>query len=503
MLNPWLFWVYLLFLGATVAYYLIALAVNLGAKSFDLDSHNKMVDAWWEQAQETGDYPSVDFKLPTAGEPTEILENTWLGVTDVMREYPGWVTAFVLDDARRPEVAELVASFKAAGWEFEYAPRPPVSIHGSENMGGWFKKAGNLRYGFRYSGRYHMERRRKPGKYSVVLDADFRPRWDFLRETVPYLEQNPRLGIVQTPQYFHVLKGWMNWLERGAGAVQELFYRSIQQTRNQLDGAICVGTNAIYRRAALMENGGGPTLIGHSEDVHTGFDLRYLCETKWDLQYLPLNLATGACPNKLQQFMQQQYRWCMGSMSLLGDSKFWEAPMRFRTRLCYLSGFCYYIHTAVFTFVGPLIPLMLLAVFPEEVLLRNYLWIVPSLVYNSIVFRLWHRCRYGLEALAVKLIYGWAHAFALVDILRNKRMGWNATGSKKSAGSRRIRYARWLMGGWGLSVGFGWVGGSVYYMVAWDWLDFLPNLLTGLVYCAVVVRAISPTRDVTSRRRPQ
>lgn len=497
MLNPWLVSVLSFFLLGTVAYYLVALTVNLGAKSFDVEAHKQKVAAWRERVTALGVYPTVDFMLPTAGEPLEVLQNTWRGVADVMEQYPGRVTAFVLDDGNRDEVRVLVQEFRSAGYSFAYTTRPADPLPGSENRRGWMKKAGNLRWGFIFSAQFHPD---EPGEYCAVLDADFRPRPDYLLETLPYLEDNPRIAILQTPQYFHVLKGWMNWLERGAGAVQELFYRSIQQARNQLDGAICVGTNAIYRRAALEENGGGPTLIGHSEDVHTGFDFRYLCKTAWDLFYLPINLATGVCPNEMRSFIKQQYRWCMGSMSLLGSRKFWSAKMRLRTRFCYLSGFLYYIHTAIFTFVGPMIPIVLLVAFPDQVLLRNYLWILPSMVYNTIVFPAWHNCRYGLEAQAVKLIYGWAHAFALVDILRDKRMGWSATGSKGAkVEDFRVRNARWLIGGWGLITGFVWAGGSAYYMVAWDWLNFLPNLLTGLIYCAVVVRAIGPTRDVVPK----
>lgn len=500
-LNPWLFSAYLLFLFFTIVYYVVSLVVNFGARSFDLKAHQRFIAEWRAEKEQVGGYPSVDFKLPVAGESLEVLNNTWLGVADVMREYPGRVTAFVLDDSQSPDVAALVATFKRAGYAFEYGTRPPVSLWGQENVRGWFKKAGNLRYGFILSAQYHRARGENPGKYSAVLDADFRPRGDYLWEILPYLERDPRLAIVQTPQYFHVDTRTQNWLERGAGAVQELFYRSIQQARDRLNGAICVGTNAIYRRQALEENGGGPTLIGHSEDVHTGFDCRYRCKTKWRLKYIPINLATGACPNRLQQFLQQQYRWCMGSMSLLGSLKFWAAPMGFRTRFCYMSGFFYYIHTAIFTFVGPTIPIVLLAAFPQQVRLVNYAWIVPSLVYNSVVFPVWHRCRYGLDALAVKLVYGWAHTFALLDILRDKRMGWNATGSKKSAGSRRIKYARWLIGGWGYVTGLFWVLAAVYYMVAWSWLNFLPNLLTGLIYCAIVTRAISPTEDPKPRKK--
>lgn len=496
MLNPWLLSAYSLFLSFTILYYLISLAVNYGAHSFDVKAHRKKVDEWRARKLKEGGYPPIDVKLPVAGEPIQILRNTWTHVARMMQEYPGRITAFVLDDGQSPDTAALVAMFRRSGHAFEYHTRPPVSLGGGENIRGWFKKAGNLRFGFLVSGAQPI-----PGKYICVFDADFCPRPDYLWEMLPYLEEDDRLGIIQSPQYFRIVRRLQNWLERGAGEVQELFYRFIQQSREQLNGAICVGTNAIYRRAALEENGGGPTLIGHSEDVHTGFDLRYRCPTRWGLFYLPINLAAGACPSALRQFMQQQYRWCMGSMSLLGDRKFWAAKMSLRTRCCYLSGFCYYLHTAMFTFVGPTIPIVLLAVFPDQVRLQNYVWILPSLVYNLIVFPAWHRCPYGLEAWAVKLIYGWAHAFALMDILRDKRMGWNATGSNKSAGSRRIKHARWIIGGWGLSTGLIWVGGSVYYMLTWDLLDFSPNLFTGLIYVAVTLRAISPTTEPKPRKR--
>ena len=126
----------------------------------------------------------------------------------------------------------------------------------------------------------------------------------------------------------------MSWIERGAGAVQELFYRLVQVSRDRHDGAICVGSCAIYRRDALETNG-GTTLIEHSEDVHTGFDLR---RAGWGLRYIPLPLATGLCPADPDSFLTQQYRWCAGSMSLVGSRKFWDTPMRWRTRCCYLSG---------------------------------------------------------------------------------------------------------------------------------------------------------------------
>jgi cellulose synthase/poly-beta-1,6-N-acetylglucosamine synthase-like glycosyltransferase len=79
---------------------------------------------------------------------------------------------------------------------------------------------------------------------------------------------DPKTALVQTPQYFRVLSE-QTWVEKGAGATQELFYRVVQVNRNRWGASICVGSNAVYRRAAFDEVG-GTAEIGFSEDVHSG-----------------------------------------------------------------------------------------------------------------------------------------------------------------------------------------------------------------------------------------
>jgi len=281
----------------------------------------------------------------------------------------------------------------------------------------------------------------------------------------------------------------MSWIERGAGAVQELFYRLVQVSRDSHDGAICVGSCAIYRRVALASNG-GTTLIEHSEDVHTGFDLR---RAGWGLRYLPVPLATGLCPSDPDSFLTQQYRWCSGSMSLLGSRKFWATKMPWRTRCCYLSGFCYYIHTALFTFATPLFPLVMLIFMPEQVRLANYVLIMPSIAYNLVVFPAWHRCRFGPSAFMAKLLYGWAHIFALWDIARRKRMGWQATGTaKRKAGTRRV----WAgIAAWNGSTCIAWVLLAIWRMVQYPTMNFVVLFGTGIFACMVAIMALGSRRN--------
>ena len=153
---------------------------------------------------------NIDVFLPTYGEDLAVLRNTYTHVK-AMQWAAGTVDVYVLDDGDRSEVRELATQFG-----FHYIVRPNR---------GYLKKAGNLQYAFA----------RTSGDYIVILDADFCPRPDFLRHLVPYFD-DPAIGIVQSPQYFDSGEN-LNWIQRTAGATQELFYRWILPSRDRFDAA--------------------------------------------------------------------------------------------------------------------------------------------------------------------------------------------------------------------------------------------------------------------------
>jgi hypothetical protein len=107
-----------------------------------------------------------------------------------------------------------------------------------------------------------------------------------------------------------------------------------------------------------------------------------------------------------------------------------------------------------------------------------------------VVMPLWHRCRFGLETLSVKLTYGWAHAFALFDIVRRNPMGWTPTGAKA-----RDRRVLWFRAGAAL-----WGGGTAALLVAaclWQVLargypveQFTPMLIFACIYSTTNARVI-------------
>jgi cellulose synthase (UDP-forming) len=276
------------------------------------------------------------------------------------------------------------------------------------------KKAGNLKYGFEHS----------DGDLIVIFDADFCPRPDFLDELVPYFDDGG-VAIVQSPQYFDTAKP-MHWLQRCAGTVQESFYRWAQTSRHELGAPICVGTCAIYRRSALVR-AGGFAQIGHSEDVHTGVNLM---KVGYRTQYVPVVLAKGICPDKLSSFISQQYRWCAGSMSLLRDKSFHNGPLTYRQRMCFFTGFGYYISTAVGVFMLPLPTIVMLWFLPGRVQLSNFFWLIPTFAMYPLI-RIMHKTGWSPTTLRVYTISSFSHAAAIWHTLIGRTAEWVPSGETR------------------------------------------------------------------------
>jgi len=57
------------------------------------------------------------------------------------------------------------------------------------------------------------------------------------------MKEDPRVAILQTPQYFRATSE-QTWVERGAGSLQEIFYRFIQVSFRARAGS---SSASIYR----------------------------------------------------------------------------------------------------------------------------------------------------------------------------------------------------------------------------------------------------------------
>lgn len=414
------------FLAYTIfvsAYLGLGYVIGLFAKGFNVKTHNELV------RKNRHLRPTIDIYLPSAGEPLAVLENTYQAVEQIAWTRP--IDVYVLDDSDRASVKAL-----ANKYHFSYIARP-------KDVPRLFKKSGNVRNAFGQTS----------GKFIAIFDADFCPRMDFFDHILAYFN-DPKMAIVQTPQYFDVTKQ-MNWIEAGSGAVQELFYRLIQPNRDHFGGAICVGTNAVYRREALAPLG-GTYPIEHSEDVHTGF----WCLSKgWKIKYLPINLAKGLCPDNLSGYLNQQYRWCLGSTTLFLNRKFfWGAKITKWQRACYLSGMLFYQATALSVFINFIPGLLVLHFYPQNIHWYNMAFSIPSFLFGTIHMRLWNKAPYGFSALRARVVSYHAHFFAIKDKIFGQVLPWVPTGAAVKNNLER-RYKRMVLsvnlgvialGAWGL-----------------------------------------------------
>jgi cellulose synthase (UDP-forming) len=399
--NIW-YWLFIAPLVFYVTIYqLFSTYINMFYEKLSASKHRKTVDEFWLHNQEKY---KVNVFLPICGEDLRILRNTWEGVQTLKNSHYQ-MEAVVLDDQGKPEVENLAKEFG-----FTYMSRPNK---------GEMKKAGNLKYGFVNT----------DGDFIVILDADFKPREDFIIDTLPYM-QDPKIGIVQTPQFFdsHYRLHQKSALQAGAGNIQEYFYRIIQTSRNAFGGSICVGSCALYRRKALNEVG-GTAQVEHSEDVHTGFSL---VNKGWKLKYMPLILSKGVCPDDMHAFFKQQTRWCSGSMSMMTNPQFWQSKIPLMTKLCYISGFAFYISNPI-KLVLVFQTFLLLWFSHSTVSMANLILFVPMIINAALIqyFYIYPKPKPGTILAHASTV--WFYSYTVISLFIFKHTeGWKPTGAKQS-----------------------------------------------------------------------
>jgi cellulose synthase (UDP-forming) len=223
---------------------------------------------------------SVAVFIPCYGEPVDVIERT----AQAARQIIGRHQTFILDDGRSDEVRAMAA-------------RIGVSYLRRLSSGG--AKAGNVNHALS----------QVKTDYFCIFDADFVPSPEFIIETAPFFTDE-NVAFVQTPQSYGNLH---NFVSRGAGYMQTVFYRFVQPGRNHFNAAFCVGTNVIFRRAAIDDVGGMYT-DSKSEDVWTSLMLH---ERGWRSVYIPDVLAVGDAPDTIETYTRQQLRWATGGFEIM------------------------------------------------------------------------------------------------------------------------------------------------------------------------------------------
>ena len=347
---------------------------------------------------------AVDVLIPTYNEPVDVVEPA---LAAALRIRHPRLKVILLDDGDRPEMAELAARLGA-----RYLRRP--DNHGA--------KAGSINAALQQTG----------SPYVAVFDCDHVPDPRFLEATLPHF-QDPRVALVQTPQYY--ANGTGGGVGAAAWSQQSLFFGPIAQGRDAMGAMFCCGTNVVFRRAALEAVGGFPT-----ESLTEDFELSIgLHEAGWATRYVPEVLASGLGPEDMASYVSQQLRWARGCLSAF--PRILRARLPLRLRANYLLSACFWLTGwTVLAYLSFPIVRILTGEQPVEVVSADEFLIhwVPYFAAALGTVALSARGTYTFAAFALMSSTFWVHVKASILTLLRRRGSFAVT-PKESAGGRQLR----------------------------------------------------------------
>jgi len=148
--------------------------------------------------------------------------------------------------------------------------------------------------------------------FVAVFDADATPSSEFLREIVPRLEEDEKLGWVQTPQFYANTD--VSYTAMASARQQNVFYEYICEGKARSKAVFCCGTNVIFRKGAL-DSIGGFDETSVTEDFATSFELH---RRGWKSAYVNQIYVRSLAPETLGAYFTQQSRWAFGSLGVFG-----------------------------------------------------------------------------------------------------------------------------------------------------------------------------------------
>lgn len=254
--------------------------------------------------------PVVTVQLPIYNE-VYVVERLIDAVCQL--DYPRHLLEIQVLDDSTDETQELarqrVEYYRQQGFDIHYLHRP--------NREGY--KAGALRYG--------LERAR--GQLIAIFDADFIPKPDFLKRTVPYFA-DPRVGMVQT-RWEHLNEDYSLLTKAQALSLDGHFVIE-QQVRNKAGFFINFnGTAGIWRRLCIEDAGNW-----HSDTLAEDLDLSYRAQLRgWKFVFLPDVTSPAELPADINALKSQQFRWTKGAIEAAKKllPAVWRAELPLATKL--------------------------------------------------------------------------------------------------------------------------------------------------------------------------
>ena len=370
------------------------------------DDRPEAVDTtvWRNRLRAGADVPSIDVLITAYGEDPALVRTTLIGARDMDLPH----RTFLLDDGNSDELLRIADELGV-----DYLRRP----------GGAHAKAGNVNAGLA----------RTSGEFVVILDADHVPEPNFLISILPHF-QDPDVAFVQSPQSY---TNAVNLVATGSGEAQRIFYELVCPGKNHFNAAFCVGTNVMFRRAAL-DSIGGIWTGSNSEDIWTSIELH---KRGWKSIYVPQVLARGLAPEDVPSYLKQQMRWASGGFEVLLRGRLFKrrSGLTIDQRLQYLfCGTHYLLSAAMLTFM--LFPALYLLFALSPIRADGVTWATHYLPFQAVVLLVTWLQSGGFKLSAIVASIGAVpvHLRALGGVLIGRSAKWKATNAAGGDGARSL-----------------------------------------------------------------
>lgn len=329
--------------------YLSANKSNKTDEKFDFSDENQI--------------PFVTIQLPVYNE-LYVMERLLNNI--VKLDYPSHKLEIqVLDDSTDESIestAKHIKLLQDKGFDIQHIRR--------ENREGF--KAGALKEGLTIA----------KGEFIAIFDADFLPKSDWLRRTIPYFK-NEKIGVVQT-RWGHINREY-SILTRIQAFALDAHFTLEQVGRNSKGHFINFnGTAGIWRKTCIIDAGNweGDTL---TEDL----DLSYRAQLKnWEFKYLEDVETPAELPVVISAARSQQFRWNKGGAEnfrkMIGRV-FSSKNLSFKTKI---HGMLHLLNSTMFlnVLIVAILSIPMLYIKNEYAHLKVYFYVMSFFVISTLIF---------------------------------------------------------------------------------------------------------------------
>lgn len=246
--------------------------------------------------------PPVDILLTTYKEHLDEIAGTLAAIGNI--EYDGVLNVYVLDDANRYDVRQLVEEVQgvskvSARSVFKYRVQ---HITRPTNVG---KKGGNLNH--------FLKKVPRTAEFFITLDCDMRPFPNMITTLFSQyfsygIDQRQKIAFIQSPQWFRNT----NMSDDAYDVNLMHFIKTVMPALDRISTVPYIGTSALWRREAI-ETSGYFNEAHVTEDCSSGIAVH---RNKWISQYCPVPVAAGLSPRGLPELIDQRLRWNTGLCQL-------------------------------------------------------------------------------------------------------------------------------------------------------------------------------------------